>query len=73
MAEEGKWPPVINIEHDSCRNADEAYNPDTTFTVLADGFIVSDNIEVVYYESIDLQYAYSDHDPVIMEFRLLAD
>ena len=59
-----------DIRHDSCRNADEAYNPDTTFTVLADGFIVSDNITVVQYESVDLQYAYSDHDPVVMEFIL---
>ncbi|MBO4494283.1 MAG: endonuclease/exonuclease/phosphatase family protein [Clostridiales bacterium] len=66
----GKPAPVVNIAHDSCRNADEAYDPQTTFTVLADGFIVSDNIEVVYYESIDMQYAYSDHDPVIMEFSL---
>ena len=37
---------------------------------MADGFIVSDNVEVVYYENIDLQYAYSDHDPVILKFRL---
>jgi len=59
-----------NIAHDSCRNADEAYNPETTFTVLADGFIVSNNITVVRYEAVDLQYAYSDHDPVIMEFIL---
>ena len=60
----------VNISHDSCRNADEAYNPETTFTVLADGFIVSSNIEVIKYEAMDLQYAYSDHDPVVMEFRL---
>ena len=71
LEEQGKWPAKINIEHDSCRNADEPYNPDTTFTVLADGFIVSDNIQVLSYESVDLQYAYSDHDPVIMEFYLL--
>ena len=56
--------------HDTCRNANEPYNPDTTFTVMADGFIVSANVEVIYYENIDLQYAYSDHDPVYMEFRL---
>ena len=59
-----------DYSHNTCRNADEAYNPDTTFTVMADGFIVSDNVEVVYYENIDLQYAYSDHDPVILKFRL---
>lgn len=65
----GSVPSAI-IDHDTCRNADEAYNPATTFTVMADGFIVSDNVEVVYYENVDLQYAYSDHDPVYMEFRL---
>lgn len=70
-SENGKSTPEVNIEHNSCRDANEAYNPDTTFTVLADGFIVSDNIEVIYYEAIDTQYSYSDHDPVIMEFRLL--
>ena len=68
---QGKWPAVINIDHNSCRDANEPYDPNTTFTVLADGFIVSDNIEVIRYESMDLQYAYSDHDPVIMEFRLM--
>ena len=69
--ENGKSDPKVNIEHNSCRDANEPYNPDTTFTVLADGFLVSDNIEVTYYESVDTQYTYSDHDPVLMEFRLL--
>ena len=70
LGEQGKWPADIKIDHNSCRDANEPYDPGTTFTVLADGFIVSDNITVVRYESVDLQYAYSDHDPVIMEFCL---
>lgn len=57
-----------NTAHNSCRNADEPYNPDTTFTVTADGFIVSDNIIVNYYTNADWGYAYSDHDPVLMQF-----
>ena len=61
----------IHIGHNSCRDANQAFDPHTSFTVLADGFIVSDNIEVVYYESLNLGYAFSDHDPVMMEFRLL--
>ena len=69
----GKSDPEVNIDHNSCRDANEPYNPDTTFTVLADGFLVSDNIEVTYYESVDTQYTYSDHDPVLMEFRLLEE
>ena len=61
------------IDHNSCRNADEPYDPNTTFTVMADGFIVSDNVRVISYESVDLGYAYSDHDPVLMEFELIGD
>ena len=72
-SEDGTSTPDVNIEHNSCRDANEAYDPDTTFTVLADGFIVSDNIEVTGYESIDTQYEYSDHDPVRMEFLLLEE
>lgn len=56
--------------HNSARNADEAYNPDTTYTVTLDGFIVSDNVKCTLYENVDLQYLYSDHDPVYMRFVL---
>lgn len=56
--------------HDSGRNADEAYNPDTTYTVTLDGFIISDNVKCTWYENVDLQYRYSDHDPVYMRFVL---
>ena len=56
--------------HDSARNADEAYNPETTYTVTLDGFIISDNVKCTWYENVDLQYQYSDHDPVYMRFVL---
>lgn len=56
--------------HDSARNADEAYNPETTYTVTLDGFIISDNVKCTWYENVDLQYRYSDHDPVYMRFIL---
>jgi len=56
--------------HNSARNADEAYNPATTYTVTLDGFIASDNITCIAYENEDLQYMYSDHDPVHMHFVL---
>lgn len=59
-----------NIEHDSCRNANEPYNPETTFTITTDGFIVSDNIKVNYYNHANWEYAYSDHDPVIIQIIL---
>ena len=53
----------------SCRNADGPYNPDQ-FVLTIDGFIVTKNIEVVSKEVLDTQFAYSDHNPVRMEFTI---
>ena len=35
-----------------------------------DGFIVSDNIEVMSCKTENLHFAYSDHNPVRLEFKL---
>lgn len=58
------------VAHNSCRNANEPYQEGHTFTITLDGFIVSDNVKVADYQHVDLGYAYSDHDPVLMEFIL---
>lgn len=55
---------------DSARNADMEYVEGVTFTVTLDGFIVSDNVEVIAYENMHTGYKYSDHDPVLMNFKL---
>lgn len=55
---------------DSARNADMEYVPGVTYTVTLDGFIISDNVELVSYENVSTGYSYSDHDPVCMKFRL---
>ena len=54
----------------SCRNADKPYSAES-FVVTVDGFIVSDNIEVKESQVIDTQFAYSDHNPVLLDFALL--
>lgn len=59
-----------DILHDSCRNANEPYREGETFTITLDGFIVSDNVTVTRYRNMDCGYEYSDHDPVVMEFRV---
>ena len=59
-----------DIAHDTCRNSNEPYTPGHTFTVMADGFLVSDNITVHTYRTVDTQFLYSDHDPVYMTFEL---
>ncbi len=53
----------------SCRNADAPYNPQQ-FVVTLDGFIVSSNIEVIKSEVLDTGFAFSDHNPVTLTFKL---
>lgn len=53
----------------SCRNCDKPYSKDC-FVLTVDGFIVSDNVEAVSMDVIDTQFAYSDHNPVELTFRL---
>ena len=55
---------------DSCRDTGDAYDPETTYVVTLDGFIISDNITMTDYEIVNSGYAYSDHEPVIMKFIL---
>ena len=59
-----------DITHNSCRSAQEPYQEGSTYTVTLDGFIVSDNVTVNYYANMDWGYEFSDHDPVVMQFRL---
>ena len=54
----------------SCRNADAPWDPQTNFQVTLDGFLVSDNVTVLTSRVVDTQFAYSDHNPVQMQFRL---
>lgn len=59
-----------DIAHNTCRSAEEPYEEGSTYTVTLDGFIVSDNVIVNYYSHMDWGFEYSDHDPVIMQFKL---
>ena len=55
----------------SCRNADRPYGSDS-FLLTADGFIVSGNVAVVDAQVIDTGFRWSDHNPVYMDFILMA-
>ncbi len=54
----------------SCRGADVIWERDKDYTCVIDGFIVSDNIEIERIEIIDTDFAYSDHNPVKLTFKL---
>ena len=53
----------------SCRNADGPYH-DGQYVLTVDGFIVSDNVDVIESRVIDTGFAFSDHNPVVMRFIL---
>ena len=53
----------------SGRNADGPYHKGQ-FVVTIDGFIVSKNVTVSQSNVIDTGFAYSDHNPVYMTFKL---
>ncbi len=54
----------------TCRGADIPYTEGVNYSTVIDGFIISDNIEIIKYETVDTAYAYSDHNPVYFEFKL---
>ncbi len=53
----------------SCRLADTPYTEDS-FVLTVDGFIISDNVTFVYSAVSDAGFAYSDHNPVYLDFIL---
>ncbi len=53
----------------TCRDCDIPYK-EGNFTIIVDGFIVSDNVECVEVENIVTGFEYSDHNPVSMKFIL---
>ena len=53
----------------SCRNADGPYHKGQ-FVLTIDGFLVTDNVTAEAARVIDTGFAYSDHNPVEMTFRL---
>ncbi|MBP3754055.1 MAG: endonuclease/exonuclease/phosphatase family protein [Lachnospiraceae bacterium] len=57
----------------TCRSLDKPLvgaDRDTFQYYVIDGFIVSDNIEVISVETIDNQFKYTDHNPVVLEVSL---
>lgn len=54
----------------SSRNADSPWDPETNFQITLDGFMVSDNVQIVSSRVVDTQFRYSDHNPVQLDFRL---
>ncbi|MBO5788462.1 MAG: endonuclease/exonuclease/phosphatase family protein [Clostridia bacterium] len=53
----------------TCRNCDEPYK-EGNYTIIVDGFLVTENVEVVAVSNVHTGFAYSDHNPVVLTFKL---
>ncbi len=53
----------------TCRNADKPYSEGNRIYII-DGFLVSSNVEVSGAIAIDEQFKHSDHNPVLLTFKL---
>lgn len=58
-----------DIQVPTCRNCDIPYK-EGNFTIIVDGFLVTDNVESVSVENVKTDFVYSDHNPVVLEFKL---
>lgn len=63
-----KW--AVDPLTPTVRSLDVPYEYGYNFVETIDGFLVSDNIEVLDVKGDDLRFEYSDHNPVTMEFKL---
>lgn len=64
------WKIVSDNRVPSNRHLDQAYTKGTTGSTTIDFFIVSDMLEVIAHEVIDLGFENSDHNPVRISLRL---
>ena len=60
---------VYDASVPTCRLLNEPYSGDRSKTQLyvIDGFIVSDNLHVNLVETVDLNFAHTDHQPVFLQ------
>lgn len=54
----------------TARNCDIPYIKGETFVIVIDGFFVSQNVEVVRVQNIETEFEFSDHNPVLLQFKL---
>lgn len=54
----------------TCRGTDMPYQKGKTYTTVIDGFLVSKNVQATS-ENINTEFAYADHNPVKLSFKLL--
>ncbi len=67
------WKYAFDKQTPTCRLLNQPYEPNSQGTqyYVIDGFIVSPNVNVDRVKTMDHDFEYSDHNPVILDFTLL--
>jgi endonuclease/exonuclease/phosphatase family metal-dependent hydrolase len=64
------WTWSFDTKTPTNRKLSAPYEKGKTFTTLIDFYLVSPNVKVLEVETIDLDFAFSDHQPVSMKIKL---
>lgn len=64
------WNYIYDAENPTCRLLNKPYDEETAQHYVIDGFIVSPNVELVSVETVDGEFEFSDHNPVLIEVIL---
>jgi endonuclease/exonuclease/phosphatase family metal-dependent hydrolase len=65
------WSVAIDRETPSVRTNERPYRKGESFTTVIDGFVVSPNVRAVSVKARDLDFQYSDHQPVAARFEAI--
>lgn len=63
------WQWGVDPSTPTCRTLEQPYRPGVNYTCVIDGFLVSPNVEILSTETLNLEFANSDHHPVVMSAR----
>lgn len=61
---------AVDEKTNTVRDLATAYEKGKTFVTVIDGFLVSPNVTIIDIKGQDLEFKYSDHNPVKLTFKL---
>ena len=67
------WQWAVDARTPTNRTLEQPYRPGVNYTSVIDGFLVSPNVEILKVETLDLDFASSDHNPVRTRLRRTPD
>jgi exonuclease III len=65
------WKIVADPRVPSVRTVHKAYVPNDNYVTIIDGFITSPNVNAIMVQTMNLGFAYSDHNPVKASFTTM--